>query len=106
MKNYLISVKRADTNKVAYFAGVSENLTTNIPAVVWSGNSFHTARVDMEPLIFTERRGEAKILQDRITLKSYVNRILEQLPYLPVEIDEIRIELLNPGEDTEKEREK
>lgn len=82
---------------MAYFAGVSDYPTT-IPAIVWSGDTFQTHRVDMQNLLFTEAKENAKTLSGRTNMKSYLNRILEQLPYFQIEIDEIRIELLKGGE--------
>ena len=92
MNNYIISIKALD--RISYFAGLSDEHPTTIPVLVWSGKTFQTQRVDMEAIIFTEQKENAHILIGSINLKSYLYRILEQLPYFSIEIDEIRIELV------------
>ena len=98
MNNYIISIKQTGKDRVGYFAGVDDEISSTVPAVVWSGNSFQTRRVDTEALVFTEIKSNAKILRGKTNMKSYLYRILEQLPYLPIEISEIKIELLSEVE--------
>lgn len=95
IKRYNIALKVRGKNNLAYFVGESEEIKTSIPACVWSGQSFHTTRVDMAALIFTEVKESAKEIIGNITMKSWLNRIIEQLPYFDIEIEEVRVIVLD-----------
>ena len=95
IKRYNIALKVRGKNNLAYFVGESEEIKTSIPACVWSGQSFHTTRVDMAALIFTDVKESAKEIIGNITMKSWLNRIIEQLPYFDIEIEEVRVIVLD-----------
>lgn len=102
IKRYNIALKVRGKNNLAYFVGESEEIKTSIPACVWSGQSFHTTRVDMAALIFTEVKESAKEIIGNITMKSWLERITTQLPYFDADIEEIRIIVLGGKKDALK----
>ena len=95
IKRYNIALKVRGKNNLAYFVGESEEITTSIPACVWSGQSFHTSRVNMAALIFSEIKENARKITGNTTMKSWLNRIIEQLPYFDIEIEEVRVIVLD-----------
>jgi len=95
IKRYNIALKVRGISRLAYFVGESEEIKTSIPACVWSGQSFHTTRVDMAALIFTDVKESATEIIGNITMKSWLNRIIEQLPYFDIEIEEVRVIVLD-----------
>ena len=95
IKRYNIALKVRGKNNLAYFVGESEEITTSIPACVWSGQSFHVSRTNMAALVFSSIKENAKTIIGNITMKSWLNRIVEQLPYFDVDVDEVRIIVLD-----------
>ena len=95
IKRYNIALKVRGKNNLAYFVGESEEIKTSIPACVWSGQSFHTSRVNMAALIFSEIKENARKITGNTTMKSWLERITTQLPYFDVDIEEIRIIVLD-----------
>lgn len=106
IKTYNIALKVRGKDKLAYFVGESEGVTTSIPACVWSGQSFHTSRVNMAALVFSEYEGNAREITGSISMKSWLERITTQLPYFDADIEEIRIIVLGGKKDALKGGEK
>ncbi len=90
LKEYTISILH-DNERRGYFVGESETTTIDAPIPCWSGNSFHVEHKYMANLIFSENPENAKRMT-RKNLMSYMNRILDQMPYWTVEIKAILIE--------------
>lgn len=102
IKTYNIAIKVRGKDKLAYFVGESDGVTTEIPALVWSSKSFHATRVNMAALMFSEIRENAREIIGNITMKSWLERITTQLPYFDADIEEIRIIVLSGKKDALK----
>ena len=90
LKEYTISILH-DNERRGYFVGESETASVDIPVPCWSGSSFQVAHEHVANLIFSENPENAKRMT-RKNLMSYMNRILDQMPYWTVEIKAILIE--------------
>ena len=102
IKHYNIALKERGKSRLAYFVGESEETKTSIPACVWSGQSFHTTRVDMATLVFTNIKENAREIIGNTTMKSWLERITTQLPYFAADIEEVRIIVLDGEKDALK----
>lgn len=102
IKTYNIALKVHGKDELAYFVGESEGVTTSIPACVWSGQSFHTSRVNMAALMFSEIKKNARKIIGNTTMKSWLERITTQLPYFDANIEEIRIIVIDDEKDALK----
>ena len=74
----------------AYLVGEG-NSCIGIPGLVWSGNSFQTTRTDAAILVFSENEENSKIIEGKTNLKSWLNRLLDQLPYYTLDIATVTI---------------
>lgn len=92
LKEYTISIVTSMGNRehIAWLVGEGEG-TVGIPNAAWSNNSFHVTRTEMKQLIFCERKSEAKVMTPK-NMQSWLGRVLAQLPYLDVDVRQIRIE--------------
>ena len=87
LKQFVISVIVDD--REIFFVGESEQ-TLGIPYPAFSRKSFQVVRKDMSAMIFSEDKNEAKLMYPK-NMRSYLERIVEQIPYWDIEIKEIRI---------------
>ena len=87
MNLYTISVIMS--KKEAYLVGEADH-TIDIPYPAWSGSSFQVARRDMTALLFTDQKNKANVMSPK-NVRSWLGRVMDQLPYWDIDVDEIRI---------------
>lgn len=91
LKEYSISVvsEIGGRESTTWLVGEGDGLV-GIPNAAFSNNSFHVTRTEMTQLILSERKSDAKIMTPK-NMQSWLGRLLAQLPYVDLDVKEIRI---------------